>query len=336
MRRLSVRLSACIVAVGLFIICTVAFAEARKPRLEVLSPEYNFGSVRQGDKVEHAFVVKNAGTAELRIERMVPACGCTITSASQETIAPGNEAAVTVVFDTSGFSGEKVKTVRVYTNDLEQPWAMLSLKGTVVPEVIVEPRALRFGEVIKGREAQAKQIVTARVSPGSSAEITGVRSFSNALLVEEIESGKGVRKFSVAVKPDTPVGILRERIVIGLRGAEQKTVNVPVFATVEGHLRLTPATLSFGVISGDAPLTRGVKLQNFGSGDIALTAVSSNHPALTVKYEELKPGREYRIDVAVDPTKVDKDLRTTLAIRTSSDEQNEITLNVYGVLPPKV
>ena len=43
--------------------------DTKAPKLEAVQTTHNFGSVKQGEKIEHIFKIKNAGDAELKIER---------------------------------------------------------------------------------------------------------------------------------------------------------------------------------------------------------------------------------------------------------------------------
>jgi hypothetical protein len=52
---------------------TVADAQDSKPNIVVPQPTYDAGVViRKGTPVEHAFTIKNTGTAELRILEVKP------------------------------------------------------------------------------------------------------------------------------------------------------------------------------------------------------------------------------------------------------------------------
>jgi hypothetical protein len=77
---------------------------------------YNFGTVKEGEKVKHAFRFKNTGDNPLMIARTVVSCGCTVTSYSLQPVAPGAEGEITVEFNTSGKSGHQQKNVIVHSN----------------------------------------------------------------------------------------------------------------------------------------------------------------------------------------------------------------------------
>jgi len=59
------------------------------PRLRCDQPTYDFGTVWDGDKIEHAFLVRNDGDNTLEILTVQPTCGCTLAKQHDKSIAPG-------------------------------------------------------------------------------------------------------------------------------------------------------------------------------------------------------------------------------------------------------
>jgi hypothetical protein len=53
--------------VAAFLSGSLEAAEQGKPHVVVSSPEYEAGSVWEGDTISHQFMVKNTGEADLRI-----------------------------------------------------------------------------------------------------------------------------------------------------------------------------------------------------------------------------------------------------------------------------
>jgi hypothetical protein len=45
-------------------------ADQQAPELFLVEPEYNAGKVKQGDVIEHTFVVQNRGLGQLNIEKV--------------------------------------------------------------------------------------------------------------------------------------------------------------------------------------------------------------------------------------------------------------------------
>lgn len=78
--------------------------------------EFDFGTINQGDKVNHFFTFKNTGKQDLIISRAVGSCGCTVPEFPKEPIAPGKTGVMKVSFNSKGKSGKQHKTVSVYAN----------------------------------------------------------------------------------------------------------------------------------------------------------------------------------------------------------------------------
>ncbi len=310
--------------------------EGLKPHIDISGAEYDFGHVTAGTKVQHDFVVKNTGTAPLDIQRVVAACGCTATSTRSNSVAPGASTVVKAEFDTTGFSGEKFKAITVYSNDPDQPSVSLALKGTVESDVKVSPRNVIFSEVVREQEVPTSQEISVDVREGSDVSISGVKTFSKYLHIKELESGAKHRRFSVSIDPQAPLGELRERVIISLLGkTAQQSINVPIFAAVKGRIRVSPATVSFGVIEGKETIVRSIKLENLSKNILKLGEIESDNPALKTIVKPIKEGKIYVVELALNPALVEKDLRASINIPTNIPEE-KLLVSVYGVLPPKL
>ncbi|MEZ4754366.1 MAG: DUF1573 domain-containing protein [Bdellovibrionota bacterium] len=321
-----------------FILPQISFAEeeAKAPKIKISDAIYEFGSVTQGSKVEHEFNFINEGNADLHIQRVVASCGCTASTADKDIVAPGEEGSIKVSFDTTGFSGSKTKSVRVYSNDLDSPVLMLSLTGTVEQDVIVEPKRVFFGDVVKGLNPGGQQReVTVSVKEGSDVNLGDVKIYSKNLEVKTLNSSKKAMKLLISLKPDAPVGELRDRAIISLTGARRKAINIPIFASIKGNLRVDPRTLSFGIIEGTETLERTVRLENLGPEKINVTQIKSSDKSVNVNFKELKAGKLYQIKVSVNPANINKDLRASVTVSTDSKEDKTVSFNVYGIIPPK-
>jgi len=308
--------------------------DSERPRVNVPAPEHDFGSVAQGSLVKHDFVIRNMGKGALRIESIVPSCGCTASSASTDTIAPGAEGLIHVEFDTQGFSGKKLKTVKLHTNDFEEPSVMLTLSGHIEQDVEIVPTRLFFGEVRRGESKSEEVSVIVREQAGFS--VGDIKSHSPFFHINFKEQSPKRQRFTVSIDPQARIGEIRSRVVVTLDSKSQRSINIPVFASVKGNIELTPSSVSLGVLQGGEVLRRSVKLENFGSQPLKIKGVSSNDETVKVVLKTIKEGSAYVIEVSVDPREVKKNLRALVTVLTDSAEQQELGLNVYGVLPPTV
>ena len=95
--------------------------------------EFKFGTIREGDKVEHMFVFTNTGTKPLIIANAVGSCGCTVPEYPKDPIAPGAQSKVKVTFNSTGKKGEQHKSVTMQMNTLKHNEEVF-LSGTVTPK----------------------------------------------------------------------------------------------------------------------------------------------------------------------------------------------------------
>lgn len=86
------------------------------PSFEWAAIEKDFGTLNEGDVVEHSFTFKNTGQAPLIIESAKPSCGCTVPDWSKEPIPVGGEGVIKVKFDSKGKPNVQNKTVTVTAN----------------------------------------------------------------------------------------------------------------------------------------------------------------------------------------------------------------------------
>ena len=307
-----------------------------KPLISLPQPVHEFESVIEGSKVEHDFILQNKGGASLNINRIVSGCGCTAVAPINEPIAPGEETTVKVTFDTLGMAGKQNKSVRIYSNDPDNPISVVTIKGHVDRPVIVEPRNIFFKDVIRGKTDRLEREVKVKLGNVQGVRIAAVKTFSKHLSIEDLSGNDKEKKFKVVVDGNLPMGDFRDRVIVTLSGAAKSSVNIPVYANVKGNLQLSPPTLSFGIISGDTPLVRKVRVENNSDKAYVLKEVRSSNPALSAKIEELTAGKSYLVEVKLDPAKVTQDLRSELKFTADSELTENLVMNVYGVMPPKL
>jgi len=107
-------------------------AEMGEPKLVVIGDKtHDFGDLKLNEKVNHTFVVKNEGTADLVILEARASCGCTVPDNYTKTpIKPGETGNIPVEYNaTSG--GVQTKTVTVTTNSVDSNTEILTIKANV-------------------------------------------------------------------------------------------------------------------------------------------------------------------------------------------------------------
>ncbi len=312
-----------------------AVSESR-PVISISATSYDFGTVAQGTKVVHEFEVKNKGNADLVIQRLSPSCGCTATQVASPIIKPGGSEKVRVTFDTSGFMGDKTKSVLIASNDTNTPEVIVTLKGQVLSSFTVDPARVDFGEIFPSSPLSDRQReVSFSVAEGSDLKITKVTSLSPYLVTTPVVAQGNRATVTIQIAPTAPLGEFRDRVIFELDGGRRASVNVPVNASVKGDLRVTPSTISFGVVDGQASLERRVQFENKGRDAVTIQSITSSDPAVSASMVEVQPGRLGVLIVKVDPRRVSGDLKATVEVRTNHATEPVLAVNVFGVLPAK-
>ncbi len=96
---------------------------------------YDFGTVKEGEKVVHVFEFKNAGDQPLMILKVEAGCGCTVPEWPKTPVMPGKSSSIKVTFNTAGKAGPAYKDVTIKSNavlaDKSKERYTLILKGSV-------------------------------------------------------------------------------------------------------------------------------------------------------------------------------------------------------------
>jgi len=102
-----------------------------QPKLKLDNMSYDFGLIKQGDKVTTAFNIANSGAGQLIIYKVKPSCGCTVTNLDKKTLASGEVGKLTITFDSQGKEGVQDKHINLYTNDPTNANPVITLKAKI-------------------------------------------------------------------------------------------------------------------------------------------------------------------------------------------------------------
>lgn len=92
---------------------------------------FDFGTLEEGDKVEHVFKFTNTSDNPLTITNARGSCGCTVPEWPREPIAPGEGGEIKVKFDSKGKKGKQSKTVTITANT-DPVNTMLTISSDVI------------------------------------------------------------------------------------------------------------------------------------------------------------------------------------------------------------
>lgn len=92
--------------------------------------EYNYGTIKQGDKVEYTFSFTNVGKEPLIITSAQGSCGCTVPEWPKEPIKKGETGKIHITFNSAGKMGLQDKTITINSNAKTNP-VVLHIKGNI-------------------------------------------------------------------------------------------------------------------------------------------------------------------------------------------------------------
>jgi hypothetical protein len=114
---------------------------ADAPVMSFKETTYDFGTIKEGEVVNHTFVFTNTGKAPLVIESATSTCGCTVPEVPDKPIAPGAEGKISVQFNSAGKGGtQQMKVISIRANT-QPDITQVNIKANVTASTTAGPVA---------------------------------------------------------------------------------------------------------------------------------------------------------------------------------------------------
>jgi hypothetical protein len=200
------------------------------PQLVTPDPAFHFGTIAEGNKLEHVFTFTNQGDETLVIDRVRSTCGCTGTLLSQKEVSPGKSGEVKIRFNSSGMRGPVIKWIYIYSNDPVTPKARLQINGVVKPELDVNPSRLRLVDMKPGEKRDAYITLTNNSDqPVFLSDLTTTPAALSASLSETKLAPAGSAR--IKVRLEIPSGKTHQNGYIKIKTSSPRTpkLRIPVF-----------------------------------------------------------------------------------------------------------
>ena len=326
-------------------------AEAAKvaekaPRLTIVEPVKDYGTIPKGEKLNWTFAVKNTGTSDLQIIAARPACGCTVAD-FDKVVKPGESGKVAASVDTTAFSGPIAKTITLETNDPTTPTSTLTLHAIVKPYVEAYPAGFVRYTLLQG-DAETQSVtlfseedepfeITKVETPGDYVKVTYAKIENEADRAQGGRTGQNQYKVNITVGgPDAKLGPLAEKVHVYTNSKHQPDYPISISGVVRPPYRVEPSMMNFGeVSSSDVAASRAIVVR---SNDLKtperfqVTKVESSTPAVTAA---VKPGAnkgEYEVTLQVAKNAKPGDLDGTVKIYTNNEVNPIVTVPVKATV----
>lgn len=106
--------------------------EGPLPEFAFNEESHDFGTINEGDVVEHVFAFTNTGDAPLIISSATGSCGCTVPEWPKEPIGVGEKGEIKVKFNSRKKPGAQNKTVTITSNTYPKQ-KRIKIKANVTP-----------------------------------------------------------------------------------------------------------------------------------------------------------------------------------------------------------
>lgn len=270
--------------------------------LKAAEDTFDFGTVWIGPDLEHAFVIKNEGDAELKIHRVKPSCGCTIAGPYPKTIAPGESGEFPFSVKSTRLRGSFAKWITITSNDPINPNARLQLRGEVRRYVDVVPPNVYFGK-IHGDEPTERVLKLAN-NTDHPMDLTLASDLKDKFDVELVPKTPGqLYELHVTAKPPFQPGVFREALTLNTNIDEQKRIDIDIRGSIPQRLDVSPRVInlrpSMAPAKDDQPIRRLVRFTNYGRAPVNLVEATVDDPAIKTDINERVDGKAYTVQIEI-------------------------------------
>lgn len=301
---------------------------------------HEFGSVRQGEKLQHLFTFRNEAAVPLSIER-VELLQPGMSSRFKRTIPAGAQGSITVAWDTRQMNGEAKSEAVVHFTDPGQPPVHLVLGAVIKPPIEISPYAAAFFSVYKGERARRE--LTVINNEELPLNITRVEAVGSHFLASiKTETPGKLYKLQVDIPPDVLPGRYREAIYLHTDQQAAPRIKVGVNVLVKEDLYVNPETVDYGNVGvghlKSNPNTMELLNQTFlvkkRQGTFQIKSITSDVPQVRLRQEPATGRNEvFQITAMLDQQRLQPGrLKGTITIETDDPDFPILTVPVDGAI----
>ena len=325
---------------------TAATKEKAAPRLTLVEPLKDFGTVPKGQKIDYSFEVKNTGNADLEIIAAKPTCGCTVAD-FDKIIKPGATGKVSAHVDTTNFAGPISKGITLETNDPNTPTAQLTISAIVKPFVEAYPAGfVRYNMLQGDNETQTVTLYSEEEepleilkieSPQPWIKVTPRKAEGNELIGTIGRQGQAQYKLDITVGGnDAKVGPLAEKIKVITNSKHQPEYSISVAGLVRPTFRVEPTAVNFGEVAfNDTAATRTILLRsnNLKAPEtFVVDKVDSSAEGVTATVKPTDKKGEYEVTLQVAKTAKPGAVDGQITVHTNDKVKPVVTIPVKAMV----
>jgi hypothetical protein len=308
------------------------------PKAVVPEAKYEFGRVRRGTVVDHDFVVRNSGDAELRFTGARMSLSG-MTCRLPRDLAPGAEGKISIELATAHVQGALHGEAVLESNDPAQPKILLELSGTVFGPLDIEPIPAVYLAAYRGESVHRDLTLVSNQPHPVDLRLLTPKGEHFAATLETLVAGK---KFvlSVSPVPGTPPGRYEDKLALESKDPEIGRIELPVHVFVKNDLYAFPEKVDFGAVS-TSQISRNPALIGYlkqrvllkkRAGSFRILSVTTDVGPLTIaRTPKGSASGTFELDVGIAPDRLRPgSLDGTIRIRTDDPRFPELDVPVSG------
>ena len=221
------------------------------PKVTVVGKaEYDFGVGQRNSKMKHTFVVRNVGDQPLTLKKGETTCKCTLSELKDDEVLPGETAEVLLDWKLLTMGDKFRQSATINTNDPNNERLSLSIYGSVVDLVKLEPSELVLSSVSVSQGTDITFLLlgyTTDTLAIESHEFTNeeTRAFFDLTFeeasvdaVKEHENAKCGAVGTLTIKPGLPLGPINQTIHMTTDVKDVGTLDMSVTGSVVGDISI--------------------------------------------------------------------------------------------------
>lgn len=187
------------------------------------------------DETEYTatFVFTNKGDKTVTLKDVQSSCGCTTALPSKQVFAPGESGEISATFDYGEREGKQMKSIRVETDQEENPRIVLNLEVNIPLVMEVSPTVVMWNRSADEKFSAKEVVIKSHFNePVEITEVIG----SSDLFSQEVRVIEAGKQFALSVTPQNiptdKKGILRGTFVVKTNFPDPSKGTVKVYAIV--------------------------------------------------------------------------------------------------------
>jgi hypothetical protein len=244
---------------------------------------HDFGSVPRGAQLFYQFKVTNIYAVRMEITGVKSGCGCVTATPAQRVLESRESTTIDVSMDARRFTGPKTVGIRVSVGPDFISSAELKVSAVSRADIVFNPGQVTFGPVVRGQTPS--QTIDVEYAGALAWQVSDVvaKDLPLDVSLKELYRRPGQVGYQVRVtlKPDTPVGPLKEEIFLKTNDPASPLLPILVEATVQSAITVAPPVLTLGAVEVGKPLTRRVVVR--GSRPFRILGVDGAGEGITLE-----------------------------------------------------